>query len=253
MFNKIVFDKVDNLNINRIHSFKLGFTLAEVLITLGIIGVVSAITIPSLISKYEKQATVTKLKRAIAVINQAYRLSFAENGEPDSEYIINMQITPEEYFNTYWAPYIKTLTYCNEPHQCGYNKYNPYIALNGKEAGTWYAIEGRLRATFITFDGFIYVIAYRTWKNSDTVGLETKETADILVDINGGKRPNQYGRDVFLLERDVSQMGDSIKPYCSGKSDSEINLNCSASGKGDCCAEKIRRDGWAIIQSYPWK
>lgn len=63
MFNKIVFDKVDNLNINRIHSFKLGFTLAEVLITLGIIGVVSAITIPSLISKYEKQATVTKLKK----------------------------------------------------------------------------------------------------------------------------------------------------------------------------------------------
>ena len=61
---------------------KVGFTLAEVLITLGIIGVVAAITIPNLITSYQKHVTVTKLQKAISVLNQAYKLSFDEVGEP---------------------------------------------------------------------------------------------------------------------------------------------------------------------------
>ena len=43
---------------------KKGFTLAEVLITFGIIGVVAAITMPMLITHYQKQATVNQLKKA---------------------------------------------------------------------------------------------------------------------------------------------------------------------------------------------
>ena len=44
---------------------KKGFTLAEVLITLGIIGVVAAATIPSLITAYQKRATESQLKKPI--------------------------------------------------------------------------------------------------------------------------------------------------------------------------------------------
>lgn len=49
---------------------KKAFTLAEVLITLGIIGVVAAITIPGLITKYQKLATVVKLKKVYSQLNQ---------------------------------------------------------------------------------------------------------------------------------------------------------------------------------------
>ncbi|MDE6138465.1 MAG: type II secretion system GspH family protein [Candidatus Gastranaerophilales bacterium] len=52
---------------------KAGFTLAEVLITLGIIGVVAAITIPGLLTRSEQNVTVTKLERAISVLNKAYK------------------------------------------------------------------------------------------------------------------------------------------------------------------------------------
>ena len=44
----------------------VGFTLAEVLITLGIIGVVAALTLPSVIQKYQKKVTVERLKNIIA-------------------------------------------------------------------------------------------------------------------------------------------------------------------------------------------
>jgi len=43
---------------------KKGFTLAEVLITLGIIGVVASLTIPTLMANYQKVQYVTGLKRA---------------------------------------------------------------------------------------------------------------------------------------------------------------------------------------------
>ncbi len=44
---------------------RFGFTLAEVLITLGIIGVVAAMTIPVMISSYNKHITETRLKNSI--------------------------------------------------------------------------------------------------------------------------------------------------------------------------------------------
>lgn len=59
----------------------LAFTLAEVLITLGIIGVVAAMTIPTLISKTQKKEAVTRLKGAYSQIAQAIRMSEADNGD----------------------------------------------------------------------------------------------------------------------------------------------------------------------------
>lgn len=58
---------------------KFGFTLAEVLITLGIIGIVAAITIPGLITKYRRSVVETKLKKFYSTMNQAIRHSIADN------------------------------------------------------------------------------------------------------------------------------------------------------------------------------
>ena len=55
------------------------FTLAEVLITLGIIGVVAAMTMPVLIQNHQEKVTVTRLKKAYSILSQAYMSSSAEN------------------------------------------------------------------------------------------------------------------------------------------------------------------------------
>ena len=61
--------------------FKKGFTLAEVLITLAIIGVVAAIAIPSVISNSQQQEYKTGLKKAVSVLNSAITMNMAIDGE----------------------------------------------------------------------------------------------------------------------------------------------------------------------------
>ena len=63
--------------------FIAAFTLAEILITLGIIGVVAAMTIPSIIIDYQKKHTVEALKKAYSTLDQALVSSIFENGEPE--------------------------------------------------------------------------------------------------------------------------------------------------------------------------
>ena len=60
------------------HKF-FAFTLAEVLITLGIIGVVAALTIPTLISNHQKKVYVTQLKKSVNTLTNGFKLILADN------------------------------------------------------------------------------------------------------------------------------------------------------------------------------
>lgn len=96
--------------------FKLrkGFTLAEVLITLGIIGIIAAMTLPAIMSKYRENVTMSKLKKFYSTMSQAQLRSIADNGEVDSwdwvpaggesnnEVIMN-------WFNKYWGKYLNNI------------------------------------------------------------------------------------------------------------------------------------------------
>lgn len=64
------------------------FTLAEILITLAIIGIVAALTIPSLIQNYKAVQLKSQLQKAYSLLNQAIQMEYAETGIP---------VTPEQY------------------------------------------------------------------------------------------------------------------------------------------------------------
>lgn len=101
---------------------KTAFTLAEVLITLGIIGVVAAMTLPTLIQKNNNRVVETRLKKFYSAVNQAILL--AENDYGSRKYWyqdinnietdkdgnpVNGSSTVEKWWNKYMAPYIKTV------------------------------------------------------------------------------------------------------------------------------------------------
>lgn len=85
---------------------QLAFTLAEVLITLGVIGIVCAITIPTLISNNQKRITETKLKAAYTLFSNTVSMSEISNG---SSAFWDYNLSSEEYTKKYFSPYLKVI------------------------------------------------------------------------------------------------------------------------------------------------
>ena len=193
-------------------------------------------TIPTLVTNIQKKQTVTKLQKAISVINQAYRMSYDEVGEATPEEAVEMGA--DAYFEKYWKPYIKTVHICINNVDCGYSNNNPFYFKNGAKGATS-VTNPATRTTFYTPEGYVYII-FVAYANT------TSAFQRILVDINGSKAPNKLGYDVFVLQRVVDPIkGGYVYPCGYEKSTADINQLCSgpSSGEDSTCAEKIRRDG----------
>lgn len=212
---------------------KKGFTLAEVLITLGIIGVVASLTIPVLMANKAKQETVAKLQKAYTILAQTVKLSEQDNG-PNSTWdwgTVNNQTSIRQSFDTYWAPYLKIIKYCSSYQDCGYSSNNIKDLTGNSTLSTIY--DANSRTPFAIADGAVIVVIGGSFKL-------------IYIDINGGKSPNQYGKDIFRFIVDVNK-GFMPENFSSTSDDCH-----DSSGVGLYCAAKIIHDNWQIKDDYPW-
>ena len=216
---------------------KIAFTLAEVLITLGVIGVVASLTLPSVITSYKNQVTVAKLQKAYSILNQAYQNSIADNG-PAENWQESNEIGVKEYFNKYWRPYFKDIKDCNSRYRnCGYVS-QPFKYLSGTKCSFALAVS---RPFFKTNDDIFFMFTNDT---TDSIGNYVA-IQYIFVDVNGSKAPNVFGKDVFLFER---VFGKGILPLGHDKSVGVVNSECSLNREhgGMYCAQKIMNDSWKI-------
>ncbi len=118
---------------------KLGFTLAEVLITLAIIGVVAALTVPTVIRNYQERQTVTALKKFYTEISQAWARAQVENSTPDTwNWGTGGDSASADKLIDYLAPYLKITKRCGGQSGC----FSPdtYKTLNKKV--NWWRPEG---------------------------------------------------------------------------------------------------------------
>lgn len=219
-----------------------GFTLSEVLITLGIIGVVAAITIPGLITNYRKHVAATTLEKSISTLNQTIKLSENENGELETW---DKSLPQEEFIDKYFRPYIKIMQTCNPITKCGYKSQTPWKNLTGAAAGIYGTPNHRGRTPFIAMDGILYTFGFI----NDGGAPDSNNDKIIIIDINNSRGPNQFGKDIFFLYRKDEA---SIYPYGADKSSKEIRNDCSKNGQGLYCAAWIRENGWKIPSDYPW-
>lgn len=222
--------------------------MAEVLITLGIIGVIAALTLPTVIQNYQKQVTVNKLKKAYSVLGQVAQKSIADNGAIDFTTGEKLDATTvEKFFATYWLPYFNGANaYQDKQQPILNNGKSRYKYINGElEVYSIGTIYDNGRIFFTTIDGASYAISIMYWKDGEAVYGYSQS---VIVDINGIKPPNTYGKDVFKF--DINFEKGVVKPICSNDETDDINQNCKNSGS--CCAAKIIRDGWKISDDYPW-
>ncbi len=192
--------------LHSIEHLSKAFTLAEVLITLAIIGIVAAMTIPTLITKYQEKATVTRLTKAYATVSNAYAMARAENGELSTwgfkggadyekdEETGDIYYSPEADSNAklFWdklSPYLKVTRQINSDWNNKSNLNNKVYSLSGLETEEGYAQLNLTDGTTL-LGGWI-----ENLKCTDQTSC-----GDFGIDINGlDTPPNTIGKDIFFF------------------------------------------------------
>ena len=110
---------------------KKAFTMAEVLITLGIIGIVATMTLPALIGNYQKKVTATRLKRSYTVIAQTIERSKVDYGDVSGWRLdeiagsaqANRDYITEYFTSQFWDPWVPKIqcSFYGSAKEFGYN------------------------------------------------------------------------------------------------------------------------------------
>ncbi len=241
-------------NVNLIAKKSLAFTLAEVLITLAVIGIVAALTIPTVVRNYQKHQTVTRLKKTYSALSNTTNLAIADNG-PIQGWELTDGATPQgslDFAQKYLLPYLKISKNCELEitQYCEFGNKPLNKTDNTRTLGAAYA-------RFYLNDGTF--IAVRSYQDLETT-TNHKKYAVVFIDVNGQKGPNTLGKDVFSFEYLI----DCLVPRLNGKFvPKHVDLNratltsdtggmCNRNQSGDACPALIMKDGWQIKDDYPW-
>lgn len=204
------------------NSREFGFTLAEVLITLGIIGVVAALTMPSLITNHRNKVFAVRAKKAYSAINQAVKLYEAQNETPGD---VTGLFDPAKHgqdaeivtaFSKFFdAPQLclQVNSSCRDYHP---RKYSKPLYTKDENGNFKASQQGFTMPLFVTKDGTMIAVHQATnepscnWtQTGSSFDEDRKESesgtwtngfcANIYFDTNGDEPPNQFGYDAFEI------------------------------------------------------
>lgn len=223
-----------NQKLNKVALRSNAFTLAEVLITLGIIGIVAAMTIPTLMNRTNEEEMKTAFKSIYSDLNAATQMIKMNNGgtmvNAFTGHLANpADVDPEGQY----VKYLKAVKGgIHDDSDCSWY-------MNYCWADTMYWLDGRTRTydiqhnstglvlangAYIAFDLNLFMVA----SGIDCTHLDSGQTVpncgNIMIDVNGSKKPNTWGKDIFQ----VAITKDGLKPYgqMSGTANT-TNDNCA--------------------------
>lgn len=183
----------------------LGFTLCEVLIALGIIGIVAENTIPTLIKEFQTQTTVISLKKAYSDLFQAYNLAVQNNGSPDT-WGLTADANGAVILLNKFAPYLKIVNNCGLNTGCFPNVM--YKSVLGGPYSNFESSPDRTRAQLSDGTSIMF----------NTSSCTSPILGQIYIDINGFKDPNQLGKDFFYIYINKDKIFPGGDPSMQGTS-----------------------------------
>lgn len=200
---------------------RLAFTLAEVLITLGIIGIVAEVTIPTLMNNVQDQQFKAAYKKDFSVVAQTVLQMSYDNGGSLAGYF-----TGDSDVRDKFAKYIIPVKTCNDSFVGGCIDSN----IKGLNGATNILTTG---PTIVLKDGS----AMQFWLGQSdcmqAIGSPVGfyRCAGLLIDVNGLKKPNINGRDIF----EMHILNGKVLPY-GASGDFSFNMGCSTSTDGTGCS-----------------
>ena len=213
---------------------RAAFTLAEVLITLGIIGVVAAMTMPVLIQNHKKSEATARLKKFYSTMSQAILLSENDNGpakqwtkadniakDPDTGLYDDADaVNTEIYFNTYLKNYLK------------------YLKTEKDEDTNLFKVMMNDGSSFLMRNG---------------------NCIDFIFDYNGDKYPNKEGRDRYRFVicpagyqfNANKNLSFSVYAQAASTTRTQRLSNCKSDPR--YCVGLLELDNWEFKSDYPYR
>ena len=213
---------------------KTAFTLAEVLVTLGIIGVVSAMTVPSLMQNHQRKTYVTQLHKVYNELSQAL---MQYQTDKNAVNLTEAGLNSEAAFGVFLKKYFNVVQDCGqEMTPCFSNEYK-------KISGVNVAFSCTANCSVLASGA-----AIGTYHEIEAYGK--KSIIAIPVDINGQKGPNILGRDAFFMLLfkngviDDMNVDPDVPP--SKEAREKIAAGCFTDNSSEWhgCLSKILNDNW---------
>lgn len=180
-YNSFISKALDNLN--KIRGSKTpAFTLTEVLLAVLIVGIIAALVLPAVVTKYQDKTFESAFNREVHSLQDSIdSLAAVENQQ--SFYETTLAKTPE----TYMKKYLRVSKYCGASGKDCFGKF--YSEYSGHEKKTYTP----------SYDGNCAIL-----KNGTSVCLNVNGgSIDMLIDVNGPKGPNVFGRDLRTYTHSV--------------------------------------------------
>ncbi len=242
-------EKIDAFPLYSSMKKKAAFTLAEVLITLGIIGVVAAMTLSSLINNVKNKGYVEGLKKAYSILQSATNDIVNDMGGPPSTWIPDAykiaqtdgyeaaKDAQKTVINMYVSK-MKVVQVCdryffNKTEAC-VPEMSAYKKLNNKTITETWDIPYQFAYPIQLANGMN--IGFRFMSNDSGGVLWGEPPIRFTVDVNGKAKPNKVGRDIFYLY--LNNEG-KVLPYGDGIYGNDHKDDCNTSDMGASCAYKV--------------
>ena len=180
--------------------YKKAFTLAEVLITIGIIGIVAAIMIPNMVLRYREREYISQLKKIYSALTNTYQRTLVEYGET---YNWGLEAANSSEganrINEMLTQNLRILKNCRTEGGCWRNTELKY--LDNTSSGLNISSNNSYSTVFV--EGGL-LLAFRVLDPSCNYAIGVGEgyghvCAEAVVDVNGEKNPNAYGFDVHTF------------------------------------------------------
>lgn len=241
-----------NLNMGKNFLHK-AFTLAEVLIVIGIIGLVAEMTIPSLVDNFQKQLYASSLKAIYSQLYQATNMLITDNG---GNMVGGIYSTPNNATNVVnaYCTKLNCIKICGTGQGCWYNA--PLRTLSGDtyhsslnvDTMSTYGALGQVYEKAVLKNGMSIAFGNLNGSyggdcdRSEGNGPIANSCGQILVDVNGLKPPNRSGRDVFWLlvtQTGIYPCGTSYEPALDYSTNCNPNSHASDQNGGSCAGRVI--------------
>lgn len=204
------------------------FTMAEILITLGVIGVIVALTIPNLARKWEERAIISKYKKMYVTLSNAYNRAVADNGDPEY-WVLSDQASLMKYIE----PYL------NIRERCYYKKgcvsKGEYKALSGETR--WQSLYDNQSMVKVRLNGGFSVAVYSLPSKGCEQSCGT--IYGIINNSKGSNYINYMGKDHFSFI--LTKRG--LYPYGYNFNDATVKRSCSKGNAKDPDDPNVNTNG----------